>query len=170
MCAFRKKGTGNESPRNQSPRVMPSGVKHRGNDYMLTKAVMETLEQRVLLSFTVTTLHDNNRMMAIGSTHSVLRQAIEQANAAGDGETVTFDSSLFEMALKPSISAAAGLVLDDLGGITISGPGAELLTINGCGDGSVFNVNAGSSAEIDGVTIAGGQTNGYGGGILTRAI
>src|SRR5262249_25464548 len=50
--------------------------------------------------------------------------------------------------------------------LTITGPGAGLLTVSGNHTGRVFEVAPGATVSLSGLTIAGGQVHDRGGGIL----
>src|SRR2546430_7397400 len=83
-----------------------------------------------------------------------LRQALADVN---DGDTITF-------AVTGTIGLTSGeLVVDK--NITISGPGAENLAINGNAKSSVFHIGSGQTVAISGLTIINGYTTGFGGGI-----
>ena len=118
-------------------------------------------------TFTVTTTADSGA----GS----LRQAVLDANASTDADTIVFDSAVFgspqiiTVATELRISANANTV-DTL---TIIGPGAELLTISGNGTSRIFvtGVNANDTTSISGMTLTKGGGNNGGalsnGGITT---
>jgi hypothetical protein len=128
----------------------------------------ESLEDRRLLAvFSVDNLNDSGA----GS----LRAAIDAANlSAGTPDEITFS-------VTGTINIASQLptITDAL---TITGPGANLLTINagngtddlpGTTDGyRVFNIDNGSASlinvAISGLTLTGGDTLGQGGAILNR--
>ncbi len=58
------------------------------------------------------------------------------------------------------------LELTDKAKTTITGPGANLLTVNGAEQDQVFEVTSGSAAELSGLTITGGVANDAGGGVF----
>ncbi len=108
-------------------------------------------------TFTVTNTNDTGT----GS----LRQAISDADTAGGSNTI-----LFQSGLSGSIDLASALP-NITAPLTISGPGANVLAVNGEGTGRIFNfpnaLSAGS--EISGLTLTGGNAaTGYGGGIDTQ--
>jgi parallel beta-helix repeat protein len=113
------------------------------------------LESRALLAtFTVdNTLDDVN-------TAGTLRWAIGQANASSGADTIAF-SNLFD---SPQVIRLAGspLQFTDSAATTITGPGANLLTISGAGKSRVLEVYG--SASISGLTITDGSAD-YGGGL-----
>ena len=103
----------------------------------LTKAILETLESRTLLStYTVTNTSDSGT----GS----LRQAITDANTAGGTNTVDLTGVSGTIALASVLPALAS-------NITIDGPGASTLTVNGESHGTVFTVDSGVTGEIIGL-------------------
>jgi hypothetical protein len=103
----------------------------------------------------------NNTDSGAGS----LRQAIIDSC---DGGTITF-SSLFNSA--QTITLASELLIDK--GLTITGPGANLLTISGNNAVRVFNISTGNFAvTVSGLTIANGNSTGVsgsGGGIYNSS-
>ena len=89
-----------------------------------------------------------------------LRAAITNANASSGNVTITFavtGTINFASALPPLTQS-----------MTITGPGAASLTIDGLGDAQLFNVNSGITVSISGVTIQGGLGDGSGGGGVTN--
>ncbi len=95
-----------------------------------------------------------------------LREALANAATMTGNQTITFASGLTGM-----ITLGAGLTISS--NVTISGPGASVLTVAGGGassDFSVFTVSSGVTATISGLTITDGNTSGssYGGGVLNH--
>ena len=90
-----------------------------------------------------------------------LRQAIADA---ASGDTITFNLS----GCPCTITLASQLTIDK--NLTITGPGAGQLTISGNNAVRVFQVNAGSTLNLSGVTVANGNvgTSDNGGGIANR--
>lgn len=85
-----------------------------------------------------------------------LRNAVA---AAVSGDTISF-------AVTGSIQLSTGEI-SILNNITIAGPGASQLAVNGGGAGRVFNVAEDTTVAISGLTITGGfASGGDGGGIL----
>ena len=78
--------------------------------------------------------------------------------------TITFDPTAF--ATPQTITLTGGqLELSDTSGTeTITGPAAGV-TVSGGGASRVFQVDAGVTASISGLTITGGTTTGNGGGL-----
>src|SRR5262245_565297 len=114
---------------------------------------LEQLEGRLVLSaFHVTTLADGGP----GS----LRAAVARANAHPGADTIDSDSGL------TGTIALTGGELDLTDDLTITGPGADKLTVSGSNLSRVFQVEAGETVSISGLTIAGGNAGtGNGGGI-----
>lgn len=122
-------------------------------------------------NFVVSTLEDeNDGDFSTGDLS--LREAIALANEQEGADTISFDSGL-----NGSIILTAGeLSLGDA--VTISGLGAENLTIDGSNSSRVFKVDDGNSetdidVTIDGMTITNGlvteeATDGLGGGIVNQ--
>jgi uncharacterized repeat protein (TIGR01451 family) len=87
-----------------------------------------------------------------------LRQAV---NDAASGDTITF-------AVTGTIRLTSGEILIAAKGVTIEGPGPELLTISGNNASRVFNINANLAAHpvsIRGLTISNGRSAANGGAI-----
>jgi hypothetical protein len=142
--------------------------------------LMETLESRLFLStYVVTTLGDNED--PVNPTAGSLRAAINLANnnSGSTSDTITFDPSLTTTGpatiflgslLDPSPTYRLGSELTINKNITITGPGADKLTIDGnnyVGNfiNRVFHITgAGTNATITGLTIHDGQDR-TGGGI-----
>src|SRR5258706_3764966 len=93
-----------------------------------------------------------------------LRQAIAGANATGDNDTIDFNLS----GCSCTITLTSGeLSIANNGALTISGPGADKLTIrrdSAAPAFRIFTVESGASVSISGLTIAGGRA-GSGGGV-----
>ena len=99
-------------------------------------------------TFTVSTTADSGP----GS----LRQAINDANAASSDDLILFDSELNGQA----IILASEIQINNSGTLTITGNGANVLTINGgAGTNRIFYSN-GASIIITGVTLTGGNGTG----------
>ena len=93
-----------------------------------------------------------------------LRQAIASANATADNDTIDFNLS----GCPCTITLFSGeLSIANNGALTISGPGADKLTIRRDSSSPafrIFMVGSGASVSISGLTIAGGRA-GSGGGV-----
>jgi hypothetical protein len=95
-----------------------------------------------------------------------LREAIAYANSHPGPDTITFDPSVFGKTPRTIVLTGGPLVLTDPATTTIVGPGDNLLTFKGTGQGPVFDIEGGSVA-LSGVTIAGGNGK-LGGGLLNE--
>ncbi|QDT30331.1 polymorphic membrane protein [Gimesia panareensis] len=119
---------------------------------------METLEERTLLTaFTVM----NTDNTGAGS----LRAAIEAANANEGADTITFDASLAGQTIVLGDELS---ISDDL---TITGLGADQLTIDGNGDSRIFFIKDASyltyiTVELENLTLTNGKSD-DGGAILS---
>ena len=86
-----------------------------------------------------------------------LRAAISSVDADSSADTINF-SVTGTITLHSALPAITNSV-------TITGPGANLLTVSGGGSYQVFNIGSGVTVSISGLTIASGNTTGNGGGI-----
>src|SRR5262249_23129636 len=85
------------------------------------------------------------------------RQAALDANAAVGADTITFQAGL-----TGTITLTTGqLTLTD--SVTITGPGANVLTVSGNNSGRVFRILTGVTAAISGLTVANGLSSTEGG-------
>jgi predicted outer membrane repeat protein len=102
---------------------------------------------------------------ALDTGSGTLRDAIAQA--ASTSGPVAID---FRLATPATIDLTQGqLALTDTAGpISIVGPGASRLTIDGGGDGRVMQIDPGVSASMSGLTLTDGSDN-FGGGGLYNA-
>jgi hypothetical protein len=114
---------------------------------------LETLENRTLLSVDIVT---NNNDSGSGSLRATI-------GSAASGDTIEFASNVTGTI---TLSATNG-PLDINQNLDIAGPGANNLTISGDGATGVFEVDAGLTATISGLTIAygNGGPGSLGGGI-----
>ncbi len=96
-----------------------------------------------------------------------LNGAITAANAAGGASTITFDASIL-----PGTIALYAALPDIACDLTISGPGADKLTVSEQGSSRIFRVTTGRTVNILGLTLtnctlAKNSSNGnFGGAIL----
>src|SRR5271157_3382689 len=110
--------------------------------------LMALEDRRLLSTFTVTNTADSGT----GS----LPWAIGQANLTGGAETITFDPTAFASAQTITLTGGRLELSDTSGTETITGPAAGV-TVSGGGTSQVFQVDSGVTAEIDGLTVTGGN-------------
>ena len=99
-----------------------------------------------------------------------LRDAITQANTAGGTNTITFDSVTFA-APGPYTIQLAGVLPDLNNNLTITGPGANILTVRAEGSGNpyrIFKILSGNTVSISGLTISNGYFQGANGAVGTK--
>ncbi len=82
-----------------------------------------------------------------------LRQAVLDSNAAAGSDTIVFDPAVFST--PQTITLASVITINPATGdsLTITGPGANLLTISGNNAVRIFNVSAGDTVSISGMTL-----------------
>ena len=90
-----------------------------------------------------------------------LRQALANAN---DGDTIDFDSSLNGQTI--TLTSSELLINKS---ITISGPGANILAVDGNHARRVFHITSGNTVTISGLSITNGNAGSFGGGIFNDA-
>src|ERR1700690_77188 len=117
--------------------------------------------------FVVNALADDSGTSACrGDDICSLRSAINQSNTQGAGD-ITVDTSQFA-GTAPYISTLTGGVLELSSIINFAGPGATQWLITGNGGQSVFQVDAGATVAISGLTATAGNA-GNNGGTITNA-
>src|ERR1019366_2485496 len=123
-------------------------------------AVIEALECRQLLSsVVVNSLLDNVNDSNITGNTVTLREAVNYENANGGG-SITFAPGLNGTI---TLSGTQLELSDSTGSITIDGPAANTLSISGNNVSGVFQIDSGTTAEIDGLTITAGLADAGGG-------
>jgi CSLREA domain-containing protein len=111
----------------------------------------EVLEDRSLLStITVTSLADNTTSDGL----ITLREAILAANNGSGADTIVFDAALTFGG--PATITLGGTQLELTSDVTIIGPGANQLTIDGNGTSRIFSVSSVATARISGLTLTDG--------------
>jgi len=115
-------------------------------------------ERRMLATFTVSNLSDG-AVAAAGDLPGSLRQALFDAEALAGADTIEFTTT-------GTINMTAGVyvITEDL---TITGPGADQLTLSHGGGSRVLRIEGGAN-DISGLTLTGGNV-GRGGGIRNDA-
>ena len=103
-----------------------------------------------------------------GGSGTSLREAIAFANTDPSGDTITFAPHL-----KGAIDLSDGPLPAITTNMTIAGPGANVLTIDGQGNSGILSINAGANVTVSGLTLAHGKATDGGGignsGTLTLA-
>jgi hypothetical protein len=124
-------------------------------------AHIECLDQRLLLSTTFTV---NNLIDETTPNDSLLslREAITQANNTPGTDTIVFSPSLNGV-----INLANGQ-FEISSDMTITGPGAKVLSVSGFSNSRIFHVALGATASISGLSLINGQAalEDDGGGIV----
>ncbi len=128
------------------------------NGALATSPSDQVTAQAQPLNLVVTTLTDKLDTTYDPANLS-LRDAIAEANANSGTDTITFASTLNGGTIKLSLGELA--ITDS---VTIEGPGAANLTINGSQQSRIFNISDGNSAtnisvEIDGLMLTGGSAD-----------
>jgi len=135
-------------------------------------AIVEALEDRTLLTAYVVNTTSDDASGGVGDTDGFvsLREAIAAANsdamfgdaAAGTGaDTITFDPGVFGTAQTITLDDTQLLISSD---IAITGPGSDLLTINGNNASRHFQVNGGAIVEISELKLEDGNGTADGSG------
>ena len=97
------------------------------------------------------------------SGEGTLRQAITNANNIAGTDTITFDPTVFASVQTITVSSTLPTINTN---ITISGPGARLLTISGGNSVRIMNVTTtGTNLSISGLTFANATSSADGGAI-----
>ncbi len=97
--------------------------------------------------------------------HCTLREAIAAANSSPTNDEVVFHTAIFSTPRTIGLGDS-GLGLFNNGEITITGPGAGLLTVNGTNLYQVFIIGPGTRATVSGLKITNGSaTATHGSGI-----
>jgi Calx-beta domain/Domain of unknown function DUF11/Bacterial Ig domain/Domain of unknown function (DUF4214) len=107
-----------------------------------------------------------------------LRAALQETNAIPSDDAISFDTAAGH-AFDPA-TAPHAITLDDTNGalpaidgnLTITGPGANTLTVQrsslASSDIRIFAINHGKTVSISGLTMSGGKVSAAGGGILNN--
>lgn len=105
-------------------------------------------------NFTVTRSDDRNAT-CISGTDCSLREAIGAANAAATDDIINFAAGLTNITLASSDTGDIEIINN--GALTITGPGANILTIDGgAGINRIFYTNQ-ANVAVSGVTLQGGN-------------
>jgi hypothetical protein len=92
-----------------------------------------------------------------------LRYCITQANSAGGNETITFDSTVFATHQTIFLNGTQLELSGTTGTIAIIGPANRVTIFGGNSLSRVFQIDAGVTAQIVGLTIEGGTADNGGG-------
>lgn len=92
-----------------------------------------------------------------------LRAAITFANNSPDNDTINFDPAFIGAGQEIALGSFQQFTISNNGTLTIIGPGAKLLSLNGVNLVRVLNVSAGATVSISGLTIRNGFAAGGGG-------
>jgi hypothetical protein len=130
--------------------------------------LVEPVEPRVLLStYTVNTISDSSQP---GTKLLSLRQAVASANAHAGPDTINFASNVFTSGSLHRIVLTHGEIAftDTTGETTMKGPGAAVVAVDGKKISRIFNIQAGVTVSISGLTVTNGFApgGGFGGGIF----
>jgi fibronectin-binding autotransporter adhesin len=123
-----------------------------------------SLTNKETFSLVVNTTQDLPRLT--GGQNS-LRAAIAYANSLAGPQAVTFDPSVFGKTAQTIVLTDGQLTLTDPAAVTITGPGASLLSVSGNNASRVMEID-GVSVAISGLTVTGGKSvsGDNGGGLL----
>ena len=138
------------------------GKRGRRFQHHISKAVVEALESRILLSFVVTNANGDD---SAGSLRYELGLAVGAANANHAAEMVTFQSSVTGTIDLETYGALS--INNTSGSVTIQGPGDTILSVSADGHSSVFSVTSSATATIEYLGITGGATT-EGAGIFNK--
>ena len=107
------------------------------------------------LNFIITKTADTND--GVCDADCSLREAIANSNINPATDTITFDPALVST---PTTVSLGGTRLDITDNVIITGPGADLLTINANNLSQIYSVGPGIGAEISGMSLTGGNAAG----------
>ncbi len=105
-------------------------------------------------TYTVTKIADTND--GVCDSDCSLREAIGAAVATPDDDIIVFDQNVFNTAQTITLSGTDILITSN-GTLTINGPGASLLTINGNNQSRIFTNSTAAVTVISGLTLTGGN-------------
>ena len=121
-----------------------------------TEATVSPSAREVAANFTVSNIND--------SGDGSLRKAILDANAMAGDDTITFATPFFSTPRTITLTSGELAINSNL---TITGPGANLLTVAGNNASRVFRINSGFTVSLNGMAVTSGNGGdvGDGGGI-----
>ena len=132
-------------------------LRHQSKSRLGCSLQFESLEIRNLLAtFVVTSTADAGA--------GTLREAVQMANVMPGADVIEFDATIHGS----SIALFSG-DLEVTDGLSVIGPGPDLLTIDGSNRSRIFrvSVSTGGDVEFSGVTLTGGYAYGAGGAIAS---
>ena len=96
-----------------------------------------------------------------------LRGAITTANSTTADDTISFDATVFASARTITLTGGPDgeLQIGGSGTLTINGTGANLLTVSGNNQSSIFFVLEGGNVTISNLTVSGGRGKNFGGSL-----
>ncbi len=97
-----------------------------------------------------------------------LREAIAYADSLGGSRTITFAPAVFGTAQTIALNGTQLPTITDPS-LTITGPGASLLTIDAQHNSRIFAVNSGAALSLSGLTLANGSAAGDNGGAIINS-
>ncbi len=124
-------------------------------------------------TYTVDTTVDNGALTACTAAavnDCSLRSAILTANGTTADDTIVFDATVFASAQTITLTGGANGELQITGGsgtLTITGTGANLLTVSGNNQSTIFFALDGATVTISNLTITGGRGKNFGGSLGT---
>lgn len=96
------------------------------------------------------------------ATECTLAEAVNESNFNGEGDTINFAAGLSgEIPLRNTATQGGFSILNDFSppvDLTINGPGARVLAVNGNDETRAFGVASGANVTISGLTIKNGKT------------
>jgi hypothetical protein len=110
----------------------------------------------VLFIIVVSAINANAATFTVSNTSNAgagsLRQAVTDSNNAAGSDTIVFDPAVFST--PQTITLASVITINPATGdsLTITGPGANLLTISGNNATRIFDISSGDTASISGIT------------------
>lgn len=116
-------------------------------------------------SLVVTTAND---VVDANDNVTSLREAVAYANSHSGADTITFDSSLIGKTI--TLTQGELDLTDTTGKTTITGLGADQLSVSGNNTSRVFYIDTGATVGITGLTITKGHTVSDGGGIYSQGM
>ena len=115
------------------------------------------------ITITVNTLSEVSAVPVISDTVTSLREALAFANFDPYGDTITFAAGLTGTL---ALTLGPLTITNQFSQITIKGPGAGMLTLDGQGKNDILSIESGANASVSGLTLAHGSASS--GGAITN--